>query len=339
MMDILHTTLDEGLDLELGGHIEKPSVAYSTIGTLSEHKDNVTLVCHALTANSQVDDWWTGLYGSGKVLDPEEDFIICINNMGSPYGTTSPKSTSPSGNRYGLDFPDYTLRDIARLHIRLLDSLGIKKLRLVIGGSCGGNIAQEIAISKGGDVEQMILMCCSVCETPWVIGIHESQRIALRSDPTLYDEGPDAGANGLRSARACAIPFYRSHASFKLRQEEQDINKTDNFKASSYVRYQGDKFVDRYDALCYYKQITALDTHNIGRGRNSIKEGLGLIKARTLCIGFSSDLLIPVVEQELLAELIPDGTYAEVETIFGHDAFLIEADKIQHVIDNWTYKR
>ena len=339
MMEISYRTFDEALELELGGRIEKPTVAYSTIGSLNDKKDNVTLVCHALTANSNVADWWSGLFGADKVFDPEQDFIICINNLGSPYGTSSPKSADTDGKRYGLDFPDYTLRDTAHLHLRLLDELGINKIRLIIGGSCGGNIAQEVAINKGSDLEQMIILCCSACETPWVISIHESQRIALQSDPTLHKNDPDAGANGLRGARAFAMPFYRSHPSFKLRQAEEDINKTDDFKASSYVRYQGDKFVDRYDAHCYYKQITALDTHNVGRGRKSMKDGLESIVCRTLCIGFSSDLLIPVSEQQFLANQIPDATYAEVETIYGHDAFLIETDMIQKVIDKWCYKR
>jgi len=339
MTDILSITFDDPLDLELGGTIEHPTIAYSTLGTLNEAKDNVTLVCHALTANSQVDDWWSGLFGDDKVFDPSQDFIICINNLGSPYGSSSPKSHDPSDKRYGLSFPDYTLRDTADLHLRLLDHLGLKKLRLIIGGSCGGNIAQEIAIQKGEDISQMILLCCSAYETPWVISIHESQRIALESDPTLHNEGPEAGMNGLRGARAFALPFYRSHPSFKIRQAEDDINKTSDFKAASYVRYQGDKFVDRYDAHSYYKQITALDTHNIGRGRESVSAGLSKIKARTLAIGFNTDLLIPVIEQQLLADHIPAGTYAEIDTVFGHDAFLTETDKIQAVIDNWNLER
>jgi len=339
MMDISHITFDETFDLELGGSIIKPTVAYSTLGTLNEKKNNVTLVCHALTANSKVDVWWAGLVGPGRVFDPEQDFIICINNLGSPYGTSSPKNTGPRGERYGLDFPDYTIRDTAKLHIKFLDHLGIQKLRLIIGGSCGGNIAQEISIIKGSDVDQMILLGCSASETPWVISIHESQRIALQSDPTLDDKSPNAGANGLRGARAFALPFYRSYPSFMLRQKEADIDKVNDFKAASYVRYQGDKFVDRYDAPCYYKQITALDTHNVGRGRNSVIEGLAKIKARTLSIGFSSDLLIPVIEQRALADLIQGASYTEIETIYGHDAFLIETDKIQEAINNWSLKR
>jgi len=334
-MSIQHVTLDSPLALEMGGQLERPVVAYTTYGSLNESRDNVTLVCHALTASSEVGDWWDGLFGPDKVFDPARDFIICINNLGSPYGTSSPKSLAPSGNRYGMEFPSYTLRDTARLHIQLLHHLGIDNLNLLIGGSCGGNIAQEIAILLGDKVKQMIVMCCSAYETPWVISIHESQRIALHADPTLLEDHSDAGAEGLRGARAFALPFYRSHPSFKIRQSEEDINKLDDFKASSYVRYQGDKFVKRYDAHCYYKQLNALDTHHVGRGRDNIEQALSQVTAHTLAIGFSSDLLIPVVEQQIIAEHISAGTFAEIETQFGHDAFLIETEKIQGTIDNW----
>lgn len=339
MMDILHHTFSASLKLELGGSIDQPTVAYSTLGQLNKAKDNAVLVCHALTANSKVDDWWEGLVGPGKVYDPNVDFIICINNLGSPYGTSSPKSKDPHGKRYGLAFPSYTLRDTANLHIRLLKHLGIEQLQLIIGGSCGGNIAQEIAITLGSQVKQMIVMCCSVYETPWVISIHESQRIALQADPTFNQEGPEAGREGLRGARAFALPFYRSHPSFKSRQAEHDINKTGDFKAASYVRYQGDKFVGRYDAHTYYMQSLALDTHNVGRGRGSVEAALSQITARTLSIGFSTDLLIPVIEQKTIAQHISGASYAEIETQFGHDAFLIETDKIQEAIDNWGLQK
>lgn len=337
-MSIKSITFDEPLNLETGGIIEHPTVAYSTYGALNQEKSNVTLVCHALTANSEVDDWWKDLFGTNKVFDPTNDFIICINNLGSPYGSSSPKTNNQNGERYGLEFPEYTLRDTAKLHLRLLDHLGIEKINLIMGGSCGGNIAQEIAIEKGDLVKSMILLCCSASETPWVISIHESQRIALDSDPSLKNRSPESGNRGLKGARAFALPFYRSHPSFKLRQSEENINKLSDFKASSYVRYQGDKFVQRYDAHCYYKQLSALDTHNVARGRGSIQSALQKITAQTLVIGFDTDLLIPVIEQETLAKHIPNGSYAEITTLFGHDAFLIEVELIQSAIDDWRSK-
>ncbi len=331
-MEILTHILEEEFTLDSGETFNNIPIAYSTAGTLNEDKSKVIVACHALTANSKVDDWWKGLYGSENVFDPEKNFIICINNMGSPYGTWAPKTINPDSRQaYGIYFPFYTLRDTARLHIALLDILGITNIDLLIGGSCGGNIAQEMAYILQDKVNEMILMCCSAKETPWVISIHESQRIALHSDPT-FGKDLNGGKEGIRGARAFALPFYRSHPSFKIRQSEEDDEVYKAFKASSYVRYQGQKFVDRYDPYCYYHQLNALDTHNIGRGRGGVEEGLKAIKARTLCIGFSTDLLIPVIEQKLLAEHIPDAKYDEIETDFGHDAFLIETEAIKELV-------
>jgi len=335
-MNLKSITFDESLSLENGGDLQSPTVAYTTYGTLNEAKDNVIVACHALTGNSSVHDWWAGLFGEGKLYDPSKYFIICANNLGSPYGSSSPKSINPdTGQRYGMDFPFYTIRDTSDLHLRLLQRLGIEKIHLLIGGSCGGNIAQEMAISLGTNLKNLILMCCSAQETPWVISIHESQRIVLKGDATLLDNTAQAGSEGLRGARAFALPFYRSHPSFKIRQSEEDNEKVADFKAASYVRYQGQKFVDRYDAHCYYKQLDALDTHNIGRGRTNIASALSLVSAKTLCIGFSSDLLIPVVEQQILAENIPDAQYVEIPTEFGHDAFLIEIEQLQREISRF----
>jgi len=337
-MSIVHHTFDKELSLEMGGALQRPTVAYTTYGVLSPTKDNVIVVCHALTANSAVKEWWGDLFGSDRTFDPDKDYIICINNLGSPYGTSSPQSLDPAGDRYGLDFPDFTLRDTAHLQCRLLEHLGISEIKLLIGGSCGGNIALEMAIILGDKVDRLIALCCSAYETPWVISIHESQRIAIEVDSTFTDNNDTAGREGLKGARAFAMPFYRSHPSFKLRQQEDDINKVVDFKASSYVRYQGEKFIKRYDAQCYYKQLIALDTHNLGRGRSSIENALRMIKAKTLMIGFSSDLLIPSIEQRLVADHIPEALFIEIDTLYGHDAFLIETTKIQRSIDNWYIK-
>lgn len=336
-MEIKQHIFTEGFHLESGIVLNHVPIAYSTYGELNKDRSNVIVVCHALTANSRVDDWWKGFYGTGNIFDPSKYFIICINNMGSPYGSISPKSIDPiSGERYAHDFPFYTLRDTAHLHLRLLEHLNIEKIHLLMGGSCGGNIAQEIAYNVGDRLSYLVMMCCSAQETPWVISIHESQRIALQSDPTFIETHSQAGANGLRGARAFALPFYRSHPSFKIRQSEDSDEVISDFKAASYVRYQGDKFVNRYDAHCYYYQLNALDTHNIGRSRGGVAAALSKINARSLSIGFDSDLLIPTIEQKILAQHIPDAFYEEIETQFGHDAFLIELDQVRNAIRKYV---
>ncbi len=319
--------------MEYGGQIDEPVIAYHTYGTLNENRDNVILIVHALTANSDADDWWHGLFGKGDIFDWDKHFIICANNLGSPYGTSSPKQIDPkTQQRYGMDFPFYTIRDTANLHLKLLEHFQINEIKLLIGGSCGGNICQEIAHQLGKKIHNMVLLCCSPMETPWTVAIHESQRIALKSDTTLYDKNEQAGINGLKACRAVALPFYRTHASFKLRQQELDLDKVTDFRAASYIEYHGQKFIKRFDAHCYYHLLCALDTHNMGRGRESIEKALSEITANTVVIGFDSDILIPKTEQQFIAKHIPEATYIEIKTLFGHDAFLIEHEYIRNAI-------
>ena len=325
--------LQESFRLEQGGVLENPMIAYHTYGELNARRDNVILICHALTANSDADDWWRGLFGRGDIFDWDKYFIICANNLGSPYGTSSPIQNMPDSDlRYGMDFPLFTIRDTARLHLALLAHFGIESIQLLIGGSCGGNICQEIAYLWEKPVENMVLLCCSSRETPWAIAIHEAQRIALQSDTSLLEKHEQAGIAGLKACRAIAMPFYRTPASFKLRQQELDLEIVKGFRAASYINYQGDKFVKRFDAQCYYQLLSALDTHNMGRGRGSIEKALSKIGTNTVVIGFDTDLLIPKIEQQFIAKHLPNAAYFEIKTLFGHDAFLIEINDIRKCI-------
>ncbi len=319
--------------LEQGGVIKQPTIAYNTYGRLNENRDNAIFICHALTANSDADDWWHGLFGKGDIFDWDKYFIICANNLGSPYGTSSAKQINPDTNEiYGIDFPFYTIRDTARLHLQLLEHFKIEQIKLLIGGSCGGNIAQEMAILLDDKVANLVLLCCSSRESPWTVAIHEAQRLILRADETLHQKTEEAGRKALKACRAVALPYYRTQRSFNIRQNEIDLNIIANFRASSYMNYQGEKFVKRFDAQCYYTLLNALDTHNIGRKRNSIEEALTLIRCNTVVIGFESDLLIPVDEQQFLAKHIPNAEYFEIKSIYGHDAFLIEHEHIRKAI-------
>lgn len=325
--------LDTPFRLEQGGVIEKPVIAYNTYGKLNAARDNVIFICHALTANSDADDWWHGLFGKGDIFDWDKYFIVCANNLGSPYGTSSSAHIDPStGEIYGLDFPFFTIRDTARLHIELIKHFGISKIHLLIGGSCGGNIAQEMAFLLEERVENLALLCCSGREAPWTIAIHEAQRLILESDEGLYSKSINAGAKVLKACRAVALPFYRTQKSFNIRQNELDQDVISKFRSSSYVNYQGDKFVARFNAQCYYTLLNALDTHNLGRGRQSIQKALAEITCNTVVIGFESDILCPVDEQQFLAKHLPNAEYFEIKSIYGHDAFLIEHDHIRKAI-------
>ncbi len=328
-----YLNLEQSFVLEHGGLIEKPIIAFNTYGKLNENRDNVIFICHALTANSDADDWWHGFFGKGDIFDWDKYFIICANNLGSPYGTSSAKQIDPATNEiYGVDFPFYTIRDTARLHLELLKHFNVEKIALLIGGSCGGNIAQEIAYSLKDQVDNLVLLCCSSRESPWAIAIHEAQRLVLQADESLADKNEQAGNKSLKACRATALPYYRTQKSFNIRQKEIDLNVTNNFRASSYVSYQGEKFVKRFNAQCYYTLLNALDTHNIGRNRNSIEEALAQINSNTVVIGFESDMLIPVNEQQFLAKHMPNADYFEIKSIYGHDAFLIEYEHIRKAI-------
>lgn len=334
-MNVKELHIQTPFELESGESLPEIRITYHTYGQLNAKKNNVIWVCHALTASSGIHDWWKGLYGKGKVFDPDKYFIISANNLGSPYGTISPKFRHPrTGERYGLSFPKFTLRDTALMHLELKKALGINDIHLLIGGSCGGNICLEMSMLLGKQIKNLTLLCCSAKEKPWTIAIHESQRIALHGDSDFFENKNGAGKIGLKSARAFALPFYRTAASMNIRQEEKDLNKKDSFRASSYIKYQGEKFVNRFDAHCYYKLLNALDTHNVGRGYNSVEEALQLIQAKTLVIGIDSDIFIPIEEQKYLAENILNAKYVEVKSIFGHDAFLIEFEQIGGFISN-----
>lgn len=328
-----YLNLEKPFVLEQGGVIEKPAIAYNTYGRLNNNRDNVIFICHALTANSDADDWWHGLFGKGDVFDWDKYFIICVNNLGSPYGTSSPTHINPATNEiYGMDFPFYTIRDTAKLHIQLLEHFKIEQIQLLIGGSCGGNIAQEMTVLLADKIKNLVLLCCASRESPWSIAIHEAQRLILMADDTIAQKTEAAGKKALKACRAVALPYYRTQTSFNIRQSEINLNLLSNFRASSYINYQGEKFVKRFNAQCYYTLLNALDTHNIGRHRNSIEEVLAQIKCNTVVIGFESDLLVPVNEQQFLAKHIPNAEYFEIKSIYGHDAFLIEHEYIRKAI-------
>jgi homoserine O-acetyltransferase/O-succinyltransferase len=324
---------DSPFELESGLQLPDLRISYNTYGKLNEQRDNVVWVCHALTASAAVHDWWAGLFGVGNVLDPEKNFIICANNLGSPYGTTSPDHINPTtGERYGMSFPAFTLKDTANSIIGLMEALDIQHIDTLIGGSCGGNIALEMAVQLGSKIKRLVLICSSARETPWTIAIHQSQRIALESDPDFKNNKSKAGINGLKAARAFALPFYRTAQSLNIRQKEEDSNKVSDYRSASYISYQGEKFIKRFDAHCYYKLLNALDTHNLERGHNSISDPFNKIKSQTLVIGIDTDLFIPIEEQKFLVEHIPDAQYLEIKSMYGHDAFLIETKQIQNFL-------
>ncbi len=333
--NLKYLDVDEPLVLESGATLPNLTIAYHTFGELNEERDNVIWVFHALTANSDVSDWWSGLFGAGELFDPEKYFIVCANILGSCYGTTGPRSINPlTGNAYGMDFPNITIRDCVSAHLCLKKHLGIDEIYLAIGGSCGGHQVQELGFLYPDKIKRLGLLVTSARETPWAISIHEAGRMALENDVTFYENEDKAGAQGLRTARGIGLLGYRTVDAYIKTQSDTD-ERTDDFKASSYVRYQGDKLERRFYAHCYWHLLKALDTHHIGRGRGGVEKALSKIPIPTLVMSIASDMLIPPSQQKILAQHLPMAKYVEIPSAFGHDGFLIETDAIGQAFMSW----
>ena len=325
-------------DLELGGILPSLNVAFHTYGKLNKQANNVVWVCHALTANSEVADWWPGMVGEGKLLDPDNYFIICANVIGSCYGTTSPASTNPhSGLPWYRSFPEISIRDQVNAFELLRKHLGIKAIHTILGGSIGGFQALEYSIMFPDLIKNLVFIASSVKISPWATAYNQSQRLAIEADPAYSEDRPYGGSKGLKAARSIALLSYRSEQIYNRTQIEKDESNTLNLPASSYQDYQGNKLVQRFDAYSYHALTRMMDTHNVIRERGSLGNAIGRIKARVLCIGISSDGLFPVHEQKFLAHL-SNGSYSEIESSLGHDGFLIESVKITAAIRDFWYQ-
>lgn len=328
--------------LEAGAQLPELNIAYSTYGSLNEKQDNVIWICHALTANAEAADWWNGLVGEGKLFDPAKNFIVCANILGSCYGTTGPMSINPvTGKRYGADFPLITIRDMVSAHQLLRAHLGINHIHLAIGGSMGGQQVLEWAYAEPYLFDKLVLLATNARHSPWGIAFNEAQRMAIEADPTIYHEGPEAGKKGLSAARAVAMLSYRHYQTYGATQLEEDEAKLDQFKASSYQQYQGLKLFNRFNVLSYLSLSRSMDSHHLGRGRGSIEEALSQIKTETLVIGIKSDILFPTEEQSFIATHIPRAKFVTIDSLYGHDGFLIENESItshvQPFLENMTF--
>ncbi|MGI4806258.1 MAG: homoserine O-acetyltransferase family protein, partial [Janthinobacterium lividum] len=319
--------------LESGKSLPGLEIAYHTYGELNPQKNNVIWVCHALTANADVLDWWPGLFGEKALFNPKEHFIICANILSSAYGTTNPLSINPKTDEsYFLSFPEVTIRDIVKAHQLLANQLDIKKIEVLIGGSLGGQQALEWAISEPERIKQLIVLATNARHSPWGIAFNESQRLCITADPTFYKSRLNGGNIGLKAARSLALLSYRNYQTYGATQSETDVQKKGSFNAASYQNYQGQKLVNRFNAYSYWYLTKVMDSHNVARNRISVESALNRILARTLVIAIASDILFPPEEQKLLSRHIEGSIFAEVQSLFGHDGFLIETETLSKII-------
>jgi homoserine O-acetyltransferase/O-succinyltransferase len=318
---------------ESGASLPELEIAYNTWGKLNEKGDNVIWVCHALTANSDVESWWPGMVGEGLVFNVNKYFVVCANILGSCYGTTGPLTINPETSHPWLnDFPVVTVRDAVRLHEILRVHLGIKLIHTIIGSSIGGYQALEYSIMCPDVIQRLIFIASNAKQSPWAIAFNESQRLSIEADSSFFDNEVGGGKKGLKAARSIALLSYRTAFAYNHTQAEETDDKYISFRASSYQAYQGDKLVNRFNPWSYYRLTQLSDSHNVGRGRGGVINALKKVKASTLCIGIKSDILYPITEQKFVAENVEKGTYSEIDSFFGHDGFLIEAGLVSAVI-------
>jgi homoserine O-acetyltransferase len=340
--DVVKTTLQKPFVTENGFVFEQAEVAYKTWGSLNENRDNVVLVCHALTGHAAADEWFPGIFGEARLCDPSNHFIICINVPGSCYGSLGPWAVNPeSGEPYRGDFPAITIRDMVHFQMLLLDQLEIRGIKTVIGGSMGGMQALEFSIMDER-VQSAILIAMGMNHSPWAIGISEAQRGAIYADSKwkggFYDlENPPT--DGLSAARMMAMITYRTPENYsqKFSRNGQQGTK-DQFQVESYLNYQGQKLAARFDALSYVALTKAMDSHDIARNRKPAEEVLSEIDLPVQVIAITSDRLYPPSEQKELVQHLPQGSYSEVESEYGHDAFLIEFEQLNAIINPFISK-
>lgn len=344
--------------LETGEKLIRVDVAYETCGTLNANRDNVILIQHALTGSAQCagkhspEDktvgWWDSLIGVGRAFDTDKYFIICSNVLGGCYGTTGPASINPeTGERYGMDFPTVTIRDMVKVQKRLIEYLGITKLKAVAGGSMGGMQVLEWAVCYPEFVEKAICIAASGWLYPQAIAFNEVGRRAIMIDPKWQGgryKPEDGPVNGLALARMIGTITYKSDESMNQRFGRKlcsdDSSRyfcfEEQFEVESYLHYHGNALVKRFDANCYLYLTKAMDLHDVSYGFDSRTEAISRIQAEVLTLGISSDILFPTYQQQEIVELLTkcgkSAHYFELNSPHGHDGFLIEFEQMAPIV-------
>ena len=312
-----------------------PQARYSSFGTLNAAKDNLLVVCHALTGNSRLDQWWGGMLGPGRPFDTSKYLVVCANVLGSCYGSTGPQSPNPDdpqGRPYGAAFPDVTIRDTVRLHMLMArEGIGAARVACVVGGSMGGMQALEWALLGGDYVRSAVSIGCGAAHTAWQIAMSETQRQAIYADPRWRGGAVDMAdppLAGLAVARQFAMLSYRTARGYHNKFGREVDAASGAFQARRYLEYQGRKFVERFDPVTYVKITEQMDRHDVGHGRGGVAAALGGVRCPYLVMGIDSDLLYPLHEQEELAQAIPGCDFRVIHSPDGHDGFLLEQDQV-----------
>jgi homoserine O-acetyltransferase len=350
---------DEAFFLEGGQSLDRVKVAYETYGRLDERKSNAILILHALTGDAHAagvhegeshPGWWHDMIGPGKAFDTDRYFVICSNVLGGCKGTTGPGDLNPAtGTPYGLDFPLVTITDMVKVQCRLIDALGIDRLLAVAGGSMGGMQALEWMISHPDRLQSAIVMATAAKHSPQQIAFNEVGRQAIMADPKWkegrYDGHPPA--KGLAVARMIGHITYMSDESMmqkfgrRVGDRRKEHQFSSGFEVEEYLHHKGRRFVERFDANSYLYITNAMDSYDAARGGELHRAFAGL-KAKVLLMAFQSDWLYPVAQSRDIARACKqagvDTTYCEVNSSYGHDAFLLEVEETAHLVKHFLEK-
>ena len=316
--------VDGAFPLAEGGTLDGVRVAYRTWGRPAS---SAIVVCHALTGSADADAWWAGMFGTGRAFDPDQDFIVSANVLGGCYGTTGPSDAAPGGIRYGPDFPAVTIDDMVRLQKLLLDHLGVERIELVIGGSMGGMQVLGWAEQYPEMVDAIVPIGVGSAQSAWALALSEVQRAAITGDHRFRGgryQPARPPTSGLATARMIAMCSYRSADDFDAKFGRKLTG--DVYAAQSYLRHQGTKLVERFDANSYLTLMDAMDSYRIEPNT---------IETPALVVGISSDVLYPAQEVRDLAAALPQAEFSLLSAPQGHDAFLIETDRLGRLITSF----
>lgn len=348
------------LKLQSGRVLQEVELAYQTYGTLDADGANAIVVCHALTGDTypgrykELKGWWEGIVGPGAAIDTRKYFVLCSNVLGGCYGSTGPSSWDPETERqYGMNFPVIQIADMVAAQIRLAQALGIGKLYAVVGGSMGGMQALEWGRQRELPVERVIVLAAPARLSPQAIAFNEVQRQAIMLDPAWRGGeyyGREIPASGLAVARMVGTLTYRSEQSLEGKFGRRPAWRTGvvedpyqefhgRFDVQSYLNYQGEALVRRFDPNSYLYLSKAMDLFDLARGNRGLLEGVAQLQGRLSCVGVDTDVLFPLGQQEELVRLRREAGYQadyyELNSVHGHDAFLIEKEKLAPVISAW----
>jgi len=353
----LNNLEEGGFAMYKGGRLSEVTLAYESWGVLSPAADNAIIIFCGLSpsahaASSQADPspgWWEYMVGPGKAIDTNRFFVVCVNSLGGCYGSTGPGSINPeTGKKYGAEFPDVTVEDIAHAGFLLMRELGVERLYAAVGSSMGGMASISYAMQFPGHVNYLIAISAAAHALPFTIALRSLQREIIRSDPAWkngqYEKGKEP-LEGMKLARKLGLVSYRAADEWNAKFDRAKLSEDQlsgkpfqhTFEIENYLEYNAQKFIHSFDANSYQYLSRAMDWFDISEHGGSIDVGLSKINVnKALIVGVTTDILFPMVQQKEIADTLKrtgtDVEYVEIDSVNGHDAFLVDDEHFSPVV-------